>query len=111
MESTRQKKVSALIQKEMSLIFLKLSSEFMNKLISVTTVRMSPDLGTAKVYLSIFPEDKKEEVFSDIKKSTKKLRGELGNIIKHQVRRIPELLFDIDDSLNYAERIDELLKK
>ncbi len=111
MESTRQKKVSALIQKEMSLIFQKLSSEFMNKLISVTTVRMSPDLGTAKVYLSIFPEDKKEEVFSDIKKSTKKLRGELGNIIKHQVRRIPELLFDIDDSLNYAERIDELLKK
>ncbi len=111
MESTRQKKVSALIQKEMSLIFQKLSSDFMNKLISVTTVRMSPDLGTAKIYLSIFPEDKKEEVFSDIKKSTKKLRGELGNIIKNQVRRIPELQFSIDDSLNYAEKIDELLKK
>jgi len=111
MESTRQKKVSALIQKEMSLIFQKLSSDYMNKLISVTTVRMSPDLGTAKIYLSIFPEDKKEEVFSDIKKSTKKLRGELGNIIKNQVRRIPELQFSIDDSLNYAERIDELLKK
>lgn len=111
MESTRQKKVSALIQKEMSLIFQKLSSEFRHKLISVTIVRMSPDLGTAKIYLSIFPEDEKEEVFSDIKKSTKKLRGELGNIIKNQVRRIPELLFDIDDSLNYAERIDELLKK
>ncbi len=111
MESTRQKKVSALIQKEMSLIFQKLSSDFMNKLISVTTVRMSPDLGTAKIYLSIFPEDKKEEVFSDIKKSNKKLRGELGNIIKNQVRRIPELQFSIDDSLNYAEKIDELLKK
>ncbi len=111
MESTRQKKVSALIQKEMSLIFQKLSSDFMKKLISVTTVRMSPDLGTAKIYLSIFPEDKKEEVFSDIKKSTKKLRGELGNTIKNQVRRIPELQFSIDDSLNYAEKIDELLKK
>ena len=111
MESTRQKKVSALIQKEMSLIFQKLSSDYMNKLISVTTVRMSPDLGTAKIYLSIFPEDKKEEVFSDIKKSNKKLRGELGNTIKNQVRRIPELQFSIDDSLNYAEKIDELLKK
>lgn len=111
MESTRQKKVSALIQKEMSLIFQKLSSEFMNKLISVTTVRMSPDLGTAKIYLSIFPEDKKQEVFSVIKKNKKKLRGELGNTIKKQVRRIPELLFDIDDSLNYAAKIDELLKK
>ncbi len=111
MESTRQKKVSALIQKEMSLIFQKMSSEFMNKLISVTTVRMSPDLGAAKIYLSIFPEDKKDEVFSEVKKNKKKLRGELGNIIKNQVRRIPELFFEIDDSLNYAERIDELLKK
>lgn len=111
MESTRQKKVSALIQKEMSIIFQKKSSEYMNRLISVTTVRISPDLGSAKIYLSIFPEEGKGDVFSEIKKSKSSLRGELGNVIKNQVRRIPELFFEIDDSLNYAEKIDELLKK
>ena len=111
METTRQKKVAGLIQKEMSMIFQKRSSEFMYKLISVTIVRMSPDLGSAKIYLSIFPDDKKDEVFAEIKKTKKALRGELGNIIKNQVRRIPELFFEIDDSLDYAEKIDELLKK
>ncbi|MCF6366384.1 MAG: 30S ribosome-binding factor RbfA [Bacteroidales bacterium] len=111
MESTRQKKVAGLIQKEMSLIFQKTASDYMNKLISVTIVRVSPDLGSAKIYLSIFPADSKDAVFAEIKNNTRKLRGELGNIIRNQVRRIPELHFEIDDSLNYAEKIDELLKK
>jgi len=111
METTRQKKVAGLIQKEMSMLFQKKASDYMYKLISVTIVRMSPDLGSAKVYLSIFPEDKKEEVFAEIKKDKNTLRYELASIIKKQVRRIPELQFEIDDSLNYAEKIDELLKK
>ena len=111
METTRQKKVAGLIQKEMSMLFQKKASDYMYKLISVTIVRMSPDLGSAKVYLSIFPEDKKEEVFAEIKKDRNTLRYELASIIKNQVRRIPELQFEIDDSLNYAEKIDELLKK
>jgi len=111
MESTRQKKVAGLIQKEMSIIFQKKASEFMNKLISVTIVRMSPDLGSAKIYLSLFPDDKKEEVFEEILQNKNMLRYELGNIIRNQVRRIPELQFNIDDSLNYAEKIDDLLKK
>ena len=111
MESTRQKKISSLIQKEMSIIFQRKSIDFMNKLISVTIVRMSPDLGTAKIYLSIFPENNKEKAYKLIVGNSSNLRFELGNRIKNQMRKIPEIQFFIDDSLNYADKIDELLKK
>lgn len=111
METTRQKKISALIQKELSIIFQQKMNEFQNKLISVTIVRTAPDLSSAKIYLSIFPEDNKKDVFAEIKSSKSNLRFELGNRIKNQVRKIPDLQFYIDDSLNYAERIDNLLKK
>ena len=100
-----------MVQKEMSIIFQRRSAEFLNKLITVTVVRISPDLGNAKVYLSIFPEGKKEEVFEMILINTNNLRYELGNKIKNQIRKIPELQFHIDDSLDYADKIDELLKK
>ena len=111
METTRQKKLAGLLQKELSQIFQRKASDFMGKLISVTIVRMSPDLGSAKVYLSIFPEDNKDDVFKDIQKMNKAIRYDLGNIIRNQVRRVPELFFYIDDSLSYAEKIDNLLKK
>ncbi len=111
MESTRQKKVSALLQKELSIIFQRKSSEFLNKLISVTTVRTSPDLGFAKVYLSIFPEENKNTVFEEILKHKSNIRFELGNKIKNQMRKIPDIQFYIDDSLEYAENIDKLLKR
>lgn len=111
METTRQKKISALIQKELSIIFQQKMNEFQNKLISVTIVRTAPDLSSAKIYLSIFPEDNKKDIFTEIKNSKSNLRFELGNRIKNQVRKIPDLQFYIDDSLNYAERIDNLLKK
>ena len=103
--------MAALIQKEMGIIFQRMSRDFLNKLISVTIVRMSPDLGYAKIYLSIFPEQQKDEVFELILKSSSKLRFELGNKIKNQVRKIPEIHFNIDDSLDYAEKIDGLLNK
>lgn len=111
MESTRQRKMAALIQKEMGILFQRMSRDYLNKLISVTIVRMSPDLGYANIYLSIFPEQQKDEVFELILKSSSKLRFELGNKIKNQVRKIPEIHFNIDDSLDYAEKIDELLNK
>ncbi len=111
MESTRLKKVSSLIQKEMSIVFQKKAGEFSNKIISVTVVRVSPDLSLAKVYLSIFPNDDKDVVFEEIRNSKSNLRFELGNRIKNQVRKIPDLQFYIDDSLDYAEKIDNLLKK
>ena len=103
--------MASLIQKEMSMIFQRMSNEYLNKLISVTIVRMSPDLGFAKIYLSIFPEQQKDEVFESVLESSGKLRFELGNRIKNQVRKIPEVHFYIDDSLDYAEKIDDLLNK
>ena len=103
--------MASLIQKEMSMIFQRKSNEYLNKLISVTIVRMSPDLGFAKIYLSIFPEQQKDEVFESVLESSGKLRFELGNRIKNQVRKIPEVHFYIDDSLDYAEKIDDLLNK
>jgi ribosome-binding factor A len=111
METTRQKKISALIQKEMSIIFQKKSNDYMNKIISVTAVRISPDIGSAKIYLSIFPEENKLTVFKEINSNKNALRFELGNLIRNQIRKIPELHFYIDDSLNYADKIDDLLNQ
>jgi len=111
MEATRLNKISKLIQQEMSIIFQKKAGEFLSKMITVTVVRITPDLGLAKVYLSIFPPGDKSEVFKLIKIAKPTLRYELGTKIKNQVRKIPDLQFYIDDSLDYAERIDDLLSK
>jgi ribosome-binding factor A len=111
METNRQKKVSSLLQKEMSIIFQQSGNAFLNTIITVTVVRLSPDLGSAKVYLSIFPKDKQQDVYELVDQKNKELRYELGKRIKNQIRKIPELHFYIDDSLDYAEHIFELLKK
>ncbi len=113
MESNRQKKVSRLLQKELGIIFQQKGRDFGGKMISVTTVRISPDLGVAKVYLSIFPPDKKDnEITMDLIKShSSKIRNELGQKIKHQLRIVPELAYFEDDSLDYIDNIENLLKK
>ena len=80
-------------------------------MVSVTRAKVSPDLSICTAYLSIFPSEKAEELLENIKKSEKSIRYELGTRIRNQVRIIPELRFFIDDSLDYIERIDELLKK
>ena len=80
-------------------------------MISVTVVRMTPDLGLAKIYLSVFPLNKGEDPLFEVRENTPKLRHELGNRIRHQLRIVPELLFMIDDSLDYVENIERLLKK
>ena len=110
MESTRLQKVSKLLLKELSIIFQRTASDYQGKMVSVTEVRVSPDLSFAKVFISIFPSNNKDEIISLIKENTSKIRFELGKIIKKQVRKIPELRFDIDNSLDYAEKIDKLLK-
>lgn len=110
MESTRQKKVARLLQKEIGLILQKKTGEFGSKMITVTTVRMSPDLGVAKVYLSFFPVREKEDPLVLIKEHSSQIRHELGNRVRNQLRIIPELIFFIDDSLNYIEKIENLLK-
>jgi len=110
MESTRQKKVARLLQKEMGLIFQKKTSELGGKMITVTIVRMSPDLSVAKIYLSFYPLNEKEDPLLIIKEHSSQIRFELGKKIRNQVRIIPELFFYIDDSLNYIEKIEGLLK-
>lgn len=111
MESTRQKKVSKLIQKELADIFLRKGNEIApGKLVSITVVRLSPDLSFAKVFLSIFPSENQTEVFNTIKDLSPKLRFELGQKIRTQLRIVPELAFFIDDSLDYIDNIDKLLK-
>lgn len=80
-------------------------------LVSVTKVRISPDLSICTAYLSIFPSEKADELLENIRKNEKSVRYELGQRVRNQLRIIPELRFFIDDSLDYMEHIDELLKK
>ncbi len=110
MESTRQKKLGRMIQKEMASIFQKESRKlFAGKMISVTVAHVSPDLGLAKIYLSIFPETDKQEFLELIKNKSKVLKNELAKRIRYQVKSIPELAFFIDDSLDYIEHIEDIL--
>ena len=110
METTRQQKVARQIQKDLSEIFMNATRDLtQNKMITVTVVRMSHDLSIAKVYLSVFPSDDSEKFLENLQRHTKKIRLELGKKIRHQLRIVPELSFFIDDSLDYANHIDELL--
>ena len=107
METTRQNKIARLLQKELSDIFLLQTKSMPGILISVSAVRISPDMSVARAYLSIFPSEKSEEIVKNINGNMKSIRFELGTRVRHQLRIIPELKFFVDDSL---ERIDELLK-
>ena len=98
MESTRLNKIGRLIQKELGDIFQKQTQGMPGILISVSAVRVSPDLGVAKAYLSIFPSEKGKELLESIRANTKAIRFDLGKRIGKQVRIIPELSFFIDDS-------------
>ena len=111
METTRQNEISRLIQKELSEIFLLQTKSMNGVLVSVSAVRISPDMSIARVYLSVFPSERSQEIVKNINDNMKSIRYELGTRVRHQLRIIPELKFFGDDSLDYAERIDELLKK
>ncbi|MGZ3901491.1 MAG: 30S ribosome-binding factor RbfA [Bacteroidia bacterium] len=112
MESVRQQKVSKLIQKELAEIFRSNSKTlFGGAFITVTVVRISPDLGAAKVYLSIMAAKDKKALFKLVEDQTSVIRKKLGQQVGKQLRVVPELAFFIDDSLDYAMKIDELLKK
>jgi len=109
-ESTRQLKVSRLVQKELADIFLRKGMEFVHgKMVSVTKVRITPDLSYAKVYLSIFPSEAQEEALKSIQLHTGKIRYDLGTRIRKQLRIVPEISFFIDDSLDYIDNIEKLL--
>ena len=112
MESTRQSKVARQIQKDLSDILQHLESSVLKgRMVTVTIVRMSPDLSLAKIYLSIFPSQGSAECLESLKLHVKHIRNLLGQKVRTQLRIVPELAFFIDDSMDYAAKIDELLKK
>lgn len=110
--TTRQNKISRLIQKELSEL-LRRDTPLLakGKIISVTKVRITKDMSLARCYVSIFPSTDSETALKEIKQHKGKLRGEIGNLIRHQLRIVPEFEFFIDDSLDYIEKIDKLLKQ
>ena len=111
MEGTRLQKIERLLQKELGDIFQKQTQAMHGVLVSVSVVRVSPDLSVAKAYLSIFPSAKGEELLKAIRANTKAIRYDLGQRVRLQLRKIPELSFFIDDSLDYIVDIDSLLNK
>jgi ribosome-binding factor A len=110
--TTRQLKVAREIQKDLAEILRsKGMAVFDGAMVTVSEVRVSPDLSIAKTYVSIFPSEKGEELLQNIEKNSQQIRYTLGQRVRYQLRIVPELRFFIDDSLDYIDRIDELLKK
>ena len=111
-ETTRQQKVARQIQKDLAeIIRARGMDAYDGALLTVSGVKITPDLALAKVYVSIFPSTKAEAVMQRLEEETSRLRGELGRRVAKQLRIVPELSFFLDDSLDYVEHIDELLKK
>lgn len=111
MESTRQAKIARLLQKELSEIFRSQTAATHGTIISVTTVRVSPDLSVARVYLSVFPTERSKEMIETVNANSRTVRYELAQRVRFQLRKTPELSFFLDDSLDYLENIDHLLGK
>lgn len=110
--STRQLKVAREIQKELAeIVRSKGMAAFDGALLTVSEVRISPDLAIAKVYVSIFPSSKAENVMKILEENNKVIRGELGRKIAKQFRIVPEIVFYLDSLLDYASHIEDLLKK
>lgn len=111
MDSTRQQKIARLIQKDLSQIFQEETRKTRGLLVSVSVVRVSADLSVARAYLSVFPSERAQEVLESINAQAAAVRYKLGTLERHQLRVIPELKFFVDDSLDYAEHIDDLLRR
>ena len=111
-QTTRQQKIARQIQRDIAEILQRDGAAIANgSMITVTTVRVSPDFGYAKVYFSIFPFGKSEEVMKSLEQNNWFLRRELGKRIRNQLKVVPELQFFLDDSLEYIDNIDSLLTK
>jgi ribosome-binding factor A len=112
MTTTRQHKVSRLLLKELGNYFQKKGAEITGgKMVTVTVVRITPDLGVAKVYVSIFPGESTGEALQSIVERAGNIRNEMGKRLRNQMRHIPEFVFYLDDSLDYIDRIDHLLQE
>jgi ribosome-binding factor A len=111
MSSIRQRKIQALLQEELGTFFRENARTIcLGAMVSVTEVRVAPDMSYAKVYLSIFGHPSSQEVHDAIKEKRDTIRYEMGKKLGKSLRRIPEFSFHIDNSLDYAEEIDNLLK-
>lgn len=107
----RQNKIEKVIQEELSTLLQRNSQELcLGAMVTVTVVRVTSDLSLARIYISIFAGPPKEEVFENIQSNKGRIRGEIGKKLKN-MRHIPDLAFFIDDSLDYAQKIDQLLKE
>lgn len=112
METTRQQKVAKQIQKDIADIFAKEGAAIVRGLlVTVTAVRVSPDLGYAKVYVSVFPFDRNGELMERLDRENWFIRRALGQRLRNQLKSVPELQFFLDDSMEYIEQIDEALKR
>lgn len=111
METTRQNKIARLLQKELSDIFEQQTRQTRGIIVSVSKCRISPDLSVCTSYLSVFPSDKAQEIVDNISNNARSVRYELGKRVRYQLRIIPELRFYVDDSLDYIQHIDSLLKQ
>ena len=110
-QSTRQLKVARELQRYLAeIIRSRGMTAFGGAMLTVSEVRISPDLSIAKVYVSVFPSDKQKEVMETLEQEKKSIRGELGRQVAKQLRIVPELDFYLDSSLDYAEHIEQLLK-
>lgn len=110
--TTRQLKVARELQRDLAeIIRSKGMAMFGGAMVTVSEVRISPDLSIAKVYVSIFPSDKQQTALKVLEENKKAIRGELGHKVANQLRIVPEMDFYLDTTLDYAEHIDELLKK
>ena len=111
METNRQKKIAGVLQKDLVEILQSAARDSMKGvLISVTKVHVTSDLGQAKVYLSVFPSSKRDNILEGIVSNTSTIRYEMARRTKNQLRRMPELSFFVDDSLDYIENIDAALR-
>ncbi|HAP28800.1 MAG TPA: 30S ribosome-binding factor RbfA [Porphyromonadaceae bacterium] len=111
METTRQQKIARLLQKDLSEILRQETAKTHGVIISVTAVRVSPDLSVARAYLSIFPPAQAQGILENLTRNAKTIRYELAQRVRFQLRKCPELAFYLDDSLDYIENIDNLLSK
>lgn len=111
METSRQAKISRLLQKELSEIFRIQTAKTHGVIVSVSAVRVSPDLSIARAYLSVFPSEKGPDMITSINNSARTIRYELAQKVRFQLRKTPELQFYLDDSLDYIDNIDRLLEK
>lgn len=112
METQRQKKIAGIIQKDLADILQRAATDggLRGTLISVSKVSVTTDLSLAKVYLSVFPPENAKELVAGIKTNQPIIRHELAQRTRYQLRRVPELLFFVDDSLEYIDKIEKSLK-